>query len=579
MNLKQKHIQHKINRRALLVFCCLCQVIIWHGTALAGNPYGVAGSNWAANSSMTKMGMPAESQAYIWDSLQVTNDYVMVRPCGYWLRTGRSHQAHGYHEDTDTIHNPAAFGQWVADNPGKIWIIGNEPDDGGQDALTIEAYARMYHKYHRFIRGIDPSAKFAIGAFSGILHHTGHQWVEMRHWYESVLFRYKLQNGGDPMPIDVWNAHTYYGVWNAAMTPNAGELMNKMIDPFINWVRSVDSGYYKNCDIIITEFGIAGSGCSGRPEIVIDFMEDITAILDKTVNAFFWFYGAWTNHPAWTDGCLIGPDGNPTELGWHYATLANIWQNSIYPWEQHGVTTGYITESAGLLTVINKNRYWNMRLSDRRWLYSGRFDTVPSHNPWSATNMPEVDGKTAWQHGITAGYVNNENGLLTIISKDKYWNMRLSDKRWLYNGRFDAVPAHNPWSSTNMPKVDGKTAWQHGITAGYINEDSGLLTIIAKDKYWNMRLSDKRWLYVGRFDAVPSHNPWSADRMPKVEGKNAWQHGITAGYITKDLGLLTIISQDKYWNMRLADKSWVSFGKFSDLPIRFTWRQAPKILP
>jgi hypothetical protein len=130
-----------------------------------------------------------------------------------------------------------------------------------------------------------------------------------------------------------------------------------------------------------------------------------------------------------------------------------------------------------------------------------------------------------------------------------------------------------------MPKVDGKNAWQHGITAAYVNNENGLLTIIAKDKYWNMKLSDKSWPYVGRFDAVPAHKPWSKERMPKVDGKNAWQHGITAAYITKDLGLLTIISKDKYWNMLLADKTWVSAGKFSDLPVRYTWGQAPKVLP
>ena len=579
MNLIPKHIKSKINPGTLLVLGCLCLLIFWNITVFAGNPYGVAGSNWEPNSTMIKLGMPDGTQAYIWDSLQKTNEYVMVRPCDYWQRVNGFHRAHGYHEDTDTIHNPAAFGQWVADNRGKIWIIGNEPDDGGQDALTIEAYARMYRTYYTFIRNIDPSARFAIGAFSGILHHTGHQWPEMKHWFESVLTRYKLQNNGQPMPIDVWNIHTYYGVWNASMTPNAQELMDKMIDPFINWVRTVDSGYYKNCDIIITEFGIAGRGCSGRPEIVIDFMEDITAILDKKVNAFFWFYGAWTNNPTWRDGCLIGPDGNPTELGWHYATLAHIWQNGIFPWERDGVTAGYVTDGADRLTVINENLYWNKRHSERRWESAGRFTDVPWYNPWSTSKMPKVDNKTAWQHGITAGYFNEDNGLLTIISKDKYWNMRLSDKSWPYVGRYDALPSHHPWSEARMPKVDGKNAWQHGITAGYITKDLGLLTIISKDKYWNMRLSDKSWPYVGRYDALPSHHPWSEARMPKVDGKNAWQHGITAGYITKDLGLLTIISKDKYWNMRLSDKTWISAGKYSDLPPDHIWRQAPKVLP
>ncbi|MGB6334511.1 MAG: glycosyl hydrolase [Thermoanaerobaculia bacterium] len=579
MSFKQQHIKSQINRGALLVSCCLCLSIFWNVAVFAENPYGVAGSNWSPNSSMIKMGMPAESQAYIWDGLQVTNDYVMVRPCDYWLRTGRNHQAHGYHEDSDTIDNPVAFGQWVANNPGKVWIIGNEPDEPSQDALTLDEYARMFRTYYQFVRDIDPSARFAIGAFSGVLNHTGHQWAEMKHWYESVLTSYQLQNGGQRMPIDSWNTHTYYGVWNASMTPNALELMNEMIDPFIAWVRTVDSGYYKDSEIIITEFGIAGPGASGRPKTVTDFMESITAILDKRVDAFFWFYGAWTDDPNWTDSCLIGPDGNPTDLGWHYSTLANIWQDSIYPWDQDGVTTSYITESADRLTVINKNMFWNMRRSDRHWVNAGRFADLPSQNPWSAARMPKVDGKTAWEHGVTAAYVAKHLGWLSVISKDKYWNMRLADHTWVNAGRFADLPSSNPWSAARMPKVDGKNAWEHGITASFINDDTSMMTIISKDKYWNMRLADRTWVYFGRFDALPSHNPWSAAQLPKVDGKNAWQHGITAGYIVPDLGLLSVVSGDKYWNMRLADHSWVSAGKYSDLPLRHAWRQAPKVLP
>jgi hypothetical protein len=578
MNFTRKHIKSKFNWSAFLAFCCLCQFIFWNVAVFAGNPYGVAGSNWAPNSTMVKLGMPAESPAYIWDSLQITNDHVMVRPCDYWLRTGRSHQSHGYHEDTDTIHNPAAFGQWVANNPGKIWIIGNEPDERSQDALTVEEYARMFRTYYQLIHDIDPAARFAIGAFSGMLNHTGHQWAEMKQWYESVLTRYQLHNGGQRMPIDIWNSHTYYGVWNASMTPNAQELMSKMVDPFIDWIRTVDSGYYKNSEIAIAEFGIAGPGCSGRPQVVMDFMEDITAILDKRINAFFWFYGAWTDDPNWTDGSLIGPDGNPTELGSHYATFANIWQNSIYPWDQDGVATGYVTESADRLTVINKNMYWNMRRSDRRWVNAGRFADLPSWNPWSVDRMPKVGGKNAWEHGVTAAYIAKDLGWLSVISKDKYWNMRLADHSWVNAGRFADLPSWNPWSAARMPKVGGKNAWEHGITASYINNETGMMTIISNDKYWNMRLADRTWVNAGRFADLPSWNPWSAARMPKVDGKNAWEHGITAGYITPDLGLLSISSKDKYWNMRLSDHSWVSAGKYADLPLRYTWRQAPKVL-
>jgi len=42
---------------------------------------------------------------------------------------------------------------------------------------------------------------------------------------------------------------------------------------------------------------------------------------------------------------------------------------------------------------------------------------------------------------------------------------------------------------------------------------------------------------------------------------------------------LAAINKNMYWNLRLSDKAWVSAGKYSDLEIRYTWRQAPKVLP
>src|SRR5512138_2058337 len=112
---------------------CLVPLFMVAANAAPPNPYCVSGADWSSSGSMVRLGMPADSLGYIWDSLIPSNLPNMVRPCKYWLLVGGHHQAHGYHEDTDTIDDPVTFGNWVTAHPGKVWIIGNEPNGGAQD--------------------------------------------------------------------------------------------------------------------------------------------------------------------------------------------------------------------------------------------------------------------------------------------------------------------------------------------------------------------------------------------------------------------------------------------------------------
>ena len=65
-------------------------------------------------------------------------------------------------------HNdPARFATWIDANPGRVWIIANEPDLVSQDGLTREQYAQMFKTYYDFISQRDATARFCIGEITG----------------------------------------------------------------------------------------------------------------------------------------------------------------------------------------------------------------------------------------------------------------------------------------------------------------------------------------------------------------------------------------------------------------------------
>ncbi|MFC1504837.1 hypothetical protein ACFL6D_05420, partial [Spirochaetota bacterium] len=76
------------------------------------------------------------------------------------------------------------FRDWILNNPGKTWIIGNEINWPGQDNLTTLQYAKMFKTYYDFIRTYDPTAKFANGAPLGL-------WEHISNYLNNVLTAYQ----------------------------------------------------------------------------------------------------------------------------------------------------------------------------------------------------------------------------------------------------------------------------------------------------------------------------------------------------------------------------------------------------
>jgi hypothetical protein len=89
----------------------------------------------------------------------------------------------------------------AASRPGLTWAIGNEPDVIWQDNTAPEIYAIAYHRAYTAIKAGDPTAQVAIGGVSQI--------TPLRLAYLDRVWNFYLDHYGEPMPVDVWNIHTF----------------------------------------------------------------------------------------------------------------------------------------------------------------------------------------------------------------------------------------------------------------------------------------------------------------------------------------------------------------------------------
>jgi hypothetical protein len=287
------------------------------------NPYGVAG--WGV---LSKLGMPADCLDYDWNNLHPGTLCQMCRPNHYYEYVGIPPRWWGWNQNTGQINDPDQFAAWIAANPGRVWIIGNEPDLQSQDGLTPEQYAQMYKTYYDFIKPRDPTAKFCIGAITG--GSTTAAFNYTKNWYETVLNYYK-NTYGEPMPIDIWNIHSYCG---AAQIENPDQPINDFIIPFINWCHTVDGGRYANAEVWITELPIGEWMGALNQEWIIWFAQRYLPRLERAgVNRWFWYVSKAWNDPSgdWGNVSLVSVDGTVSPLGYAYAALAHGYPNEVPP--------------------------------------------------------------------------------------------------------------------------------------------------------------------------------------------------------------------------------------------------------
>lgn len=305
----------------------LAAVVFLAAIGAFANPYGVAGGNWYSGGEMPKLGMPADSYCYVWDNLEPTNQVQMIRPCKYWATWNPPHRFWGYHVDTNTIDNPTQFANWIKAHPGKVWILGNEPDHPQQDDMSQSQCAKMFKTYRDFILKYDPSARLAIGGITG--GSTAAKLTYSKSWLQSLLNSYKSQYN-TPMPIDIWNVHSYAGGYQAE---DPDKIINEFIQPFVNWVHTVDSGAYSNSEVWITEFPIGEWwGALGQENVIAFAKTYLPRVEAAGVSRFFWFasqdWDGW-----WTNIGLLSRDGSVSPLGQAYSELAHGYPNPVPPVE------------------------------------------------------------------------------------------------------------------------------------------------------------------------------------------------------------------------------------------------------
>ena len=90
----------------------------------------------------------------------------------------------------------------VRANPGKLWIVGNEPDrEFVQDDTYPDVYARAYHDIYTFIKDVDPTARIAVAGLVGF--------TPGREQYLDIVWDTYATLYGSSMPADAWTIHPY----------------------------------------------------------------------------------------------------------------------------------------------------------------------------------------------------------------------------------------------------------------------------------------------------------------------------------------------------------------------------------
>jgi hypothetical protein len=161
----------------------------------------------------------------------------------------------------------------IANNPGAVWFIGNEPDRPGpwQDDCHPHVYAQAYHELYYLIKAADPTAQVFAG---GIVQAT-----EIRLQYlDLVLSSYKSLYG-ESLPTDGWSIHGFVlnevdcdydplNCWGAeipaGVSADFGEILTiddnddfdlfkERIERFRQWMADSE---YRGLPVYLSEYGI-----------------------------------------------------------------------------------------------------------------------------------------------------------------------------------------------------------------------------------------------------------------------------------------------------------------------------------
>lgn len=265
-----------------------------------------------------------------------------TQPIWYGVRfwhTVRVHQA-------GVRSNWADIDRVLAEQPGAVWVIGNEPDVYVQDGVDPQTYARIYHETYTYIKARDPNALVAIGSVA--------QPTPLRRAYLDIVLDTYQANYGAPMPIDIWTVHAFVfreeaGSWGVGIPPGMGGAGAKLYEVsehgslaifkqnLIDFRAWMAQRGYADRPLAVTEYGIVMPHDYGYPpETVAVFM---TQTFDFFLNAanstgyaadggrlvqwWVWF-SLYEEQEGYGTGNLVdGQGGQLTPLGQVFADYVN----------------------------------------------------------------------------------------------------------------------------------------------------------------------------------------------------------------------------------------------------------------
>lgn len=121
------------------------------------------------------------------------------------IRVKQDRDANGGYLSSYSFYPPLTnngLGQIIDNNPGQLWLVGNEPDViAVQDDTYPAVYARAYHDAYHFIKQRDPSAQVGVAGLSMM--------TPGRLQYLTIMYDTYSAEYGTAMPVDVWNFHLY----------------------------------------------------------------------------------------------------------------------------------------------------------------------------------------------------------------------------------------------------------------------------------------------------------------------------------------------------------------------------------
>ncbi len=175
-------------------------------------------------------------------------------------------------------------------NPGRWWIVGNEPNDPYQDNLSPQAYAAFYRRFERLAQRLDPTARLMTAGIANA------DWQ----WAQAFRVAYRQAYGRYPR-VDAWNVHNYI------LEPDRSQLdqeaFRARLIAFRAWMDRVGEG---DKPLVLSEFGVL-MGLE-RHDTRYEPPEAIAAHIGETVA---WLYGtdyvqAWAWFANDTSGLFNG---------------------------------------------------------------------------------------------------------------------------------------------------------------------------------------------------------------------------------------------------------------------------------